>query len=129
FGPKYRGLAFSEDGGELAALVEDTFVGWRVVTWDFQKRAVKADHPVPKGDFHGEFFYREGPPIEWLPGRKGWVLFGQAVIDYQTGGQRATLPIENEHRQNLRRVLTPQHVVECTPQDVRIVPIAPPKGP
>jgi serine/threonine-protein kinase len=132
FAPNCRRVAYAEDGKEVAALIEDTFMGWRIATWDFKKSALKEEHVVPDGSFKAPFFYpREGPAIEWLPGHKGWFLFGQGVIEARTGALRGVLGFEGpagEHRQPLRRILTAEHAVEVTATEVRIIPLPAAKG-
>jgi serine/threonine-protein kinase len=135
--PKQRGnfalgcrrLAFAPGGSELVGLFEEPFVGLRLVSWDVKRGAVSADHAVPKGSVRAEFFYpREGPVLEWLPGRKCWLLYGQALIDVQTGELRGAIPLQHEHRQHLIWVLTARYAVEVTEAEVHIFPLPHPKG-
>jgi serine/threonine-protein kinase len=122
FAPNCRKLVFTADGTELAGLFEEPFIGLRVVSWDLKRGAVSKDHPIAKGTVQHEFFYpREASPLEWLPGRSGWLVYGQALIDYQNGNVRGRMQPPNTHRQNAIWVLTGTYAVEVSDREVRII--------
>jgi hypothetical protein len=71
-----RKLAFSHDARELAALFDT-----RVVSWSHEG-LVTSDHRLPK------HWYRRGASddgLDWVPGRRGWLLFGRYLFDRQAG--------------------------------------------
>ena len=111
-----------------AAGVAGLPVGHRIVTWDLKKGTIAGEHPVPKDSFRGAFFYREGPPLEWLPGRKGWLLYSQGLIDYRTVELAGVIPIEHEHRPHVVRPLTTEYGVKYDGREVQLIRMLQPKG-
>jgi hypothetical protein len=115
--PKQRGafpigclnLAYSDDGRQLGGLFNEPFTGWRILCWELQGGKLVVDHPLPENlgkDVRGAFFYK-GPPLEWLPDNSGWMLYGQARVDYKTGRTVGTLPPRSDLNPDRCRVLTP----------------------
>jgi len=122
-----RRLAIAHDGSEVSGLYEQVFVGFHILSWDLKTGASNREHLVPNGCF-ADFFYREGPPIEWLPEKKGWMLYGQAVIDSQKGGLAGAIPLDNQLSPHVIRVLTSQYAVEYTGTELTIIAMPKPKG-
>jgi hypothetical protein len=130
FGLECQGLAFSEDGTELAALFNEAFFGLRVVSWDLKRRKITADHPFPKGTGpgSGEAFFAQPPKIEWLPGKKGWQVCGMALVDYKTGALQEIVRAGGFGPRPYIRVLTGRYLVSVDSSQVRLVPVPDPKG-
>jgi hypothetical protein len=76
-----QALAFSPDGLELAAVLSDGITN-RLVSWDPEKRQQVTDFvtTASASGLPGAISY-QGPPLEWLPDRSGWLLWGHAVVD------------------------------------------------
>ncbi len=124
FGVECRRVAFAHDGRALAGVFQESFVGFRVVSWDLKEQTVVADHPIADRLIqHPGFHPGAGPRIEWLPDGNAWMLYGQSLIDRQTGKLRGSIPLNEIHWQHLIRVLTRQYVVRCTNEEVRIMPL------
>jgi hypothetical protein len=80
-GSRCQGLAFSPDGQELAALLSDGLTN-RVVCWVPEKRQEVTNFATTASSsgLVGAVGY-QGPLLEWLPDRSGWLLWGHAVVD------------------------------------------------
>ena len=88
------GMTFSNDGKELAA-VFDEGGSPRLVCWDLTSGKPDVDQILdPKYDIR-RFANDQGRAVEWLPGRDGWLIYGQALIDRQSGRRIWTLPLSN----------------------------------
>ena len=87
------GLAFSPDGTELAGLFGDD-MRFRLRTWTMDDGSAKIDHPLPASVQRAWTETVAAPvrPIDWWPKRKGWLLFGTALIRYKTGTEVTHLP-------------------------------------
>jgi hypothetical protein len=82
------GLAFSEDGEELAAAVKigDRF---RLITWKMATGDVGVEHYLHAGadSIFRNFFNRNdaGRNLSWLPDRSGWLINGKSILEYMSG--------------------------------------------
>jgi hypothetical protein len=76
-----QALAFSPDGQELAALLSDGITN-RLVSWVPEKRQQVTSFltTASSSGLPGAISY-QGPLLEWLPDRSGWLLWGHAVVD------------------------------------------------
>ena len=88
--PTCRGLAFSEDGTELAAVVEVRSI-IRLYGWDVASGAPRFRQEVPRAVASVALNWSElGPDLAWSP--DGWVLFGTAIANGQTLTQTEQAP-------------------------------------
>ncbi len=86
-----RGLSFSPDGGELAALL---FGGAQaqLVCWDAAKGDVLLDAAVPKAQPQpGWLAVYRGHAIDWVGDRRGWLLYGYTFVDRTKNGAMTAL--------------------------------------
>src|SRR5262249_50867381 len=125
-GLRCSALAFTQDGSALIGLFKEVYDGWRVVRWDVKNGTLQgspaADYPFPPSVVDHEASYR-GPALECLPGKAGWLLFGQTLIDAGTGKARTAFTrVERSGRPTIR-ALTAQYVLDCGGREVRITPI------
>ncbi len=80
--PTCRGLAFSADGTELAAMMEATSI-IRLYGWDVASGAPRFRQEVPQAVASVALNWSElRPELAWSP--DGWVLFGTAIANGQT---------------------------------------------
>ncbi|HEV3122665.1 MAG TPA: hypothetical protein VGY53_12210, partial [Isosphaeraceae bacterium] len=94
FGPfniKCIGLAFSDDGQELAGIFE-SFGNIRILDWDFATGQLLADHYFDKNSGLKRPLGDRGQAIEWLPDRAGWLVFGYAILERKSGERIWSLP-------------------------------------
>lgn len=79
-----RGLAFSADGTMLSSvsqLVGAEVQGWQLDTWNLKTGKPDSRHIIPQRE-HSEGTFYKGPPLVWLPGDAGWLLYGHRVITF-----------------------------------------------
>jgi hypothetical protein len=76
-----RGLVFSPDGSELAALMQGQEARFRLVVWD-AKGTIVEDHDLGLQIGGG---YNDGDPIQWSPGGSSWLLHGDYLFDRRLG--------------------------------------------
>ena len=96
------GMAFSDDGAELAGLFE-TVDGLRVVSWGAADGQIVADH-VLEGRVRRSR-NDAARALAWLPDRSGWLVHGQALFDHETGQNIFNLPAFNRLYPDLPRDL------------------------
>ncbi len=106
------GMSFSPDGSELAALVP---VGreWHVFCWDMRNGTLVADvAPVPPGTaIEGSIrYYYTGRIFDWLPDRKGWLLYGEIFVDRKRGGPAVAPPVLKAGGPPVRHLIGFDHV-------------------
>jgi hypothetical protein len=87
-----QGLSFAADGNSLAGLFKSGATT-RLLTWDLATGKLTADHKFDKAPVENVGAIR-GPAIEWLPRGTGWLLFGQALVDKQSGAVYWRIPVE-----------------------------------
>jgi hypothetical protein len=88
-----RGLTFSPDGSELAGIFWGGPRG-SVFCWDMARGDFVCEAPLPAGtSVHVALSgaYR-GRAIDWLAGRRGWLLYGQLVVERKPGAGPAAAP-------------------------------------
>ena len=89
------GLAFSPDGAELAALLGEG-AEFRLRTWEMDKGSARVNHSIADAAVR-QALAKAGAgavlPVTWWPDRKGWLLFGTSLINYQTGAEVVSLPV------------------------------------
>src|SRR5205823_120712 len=84
------GMTFSNDGKELAAVFQSS--GYpRILCWDMSNGKLVADHRL-KDDTLKRAANDPGRAVEWFPDREAWLVFGQSIIDRQTGQRIWMLP-------------------------------------
>lgn len=81
-----RGIAFSPDGGLLAAMSEG--LDARILVWSMKDGQVVQDIMTDKMTFVAF----DGSKIEWLPDESGWLLNGTHVVDRTTGKTIWSMP-------------------------------------
>jgi hypothetical protein len=108
-----QGLAFSGDGLELAGLFTAQGKS-RIIVWEINHGLVVADHRFPgelKAQVKNTFFYR-GRILDWLPGRKGWLVYGQALVNRANGRLMGSIPVDADDLwMGPRKVIEPNHLL------------------
>jgi hypothetical protein len=110
-----QGLAFSPEGTELASLFRARGKS-RLITWDVAAGKVVADLPFAKDlSFEVKFALGyKGRCLECLPGRSGWLVFGQLVVG-RDGKSLGTIPVEShELVSGPRKVVSKDQVLVVT---------------
>jgi hypothetical protein len=98
FNPDCKGVAFSNDGADLAAIFEQ-FGKVRIVAWDGKDGKITADHsidPKSKDKVAIPTFY-EDLGIQWLPDKSGWLAFGSSIVDRESGLKVWNLPFDTQN--------------------------------
>ncbi len=99
-------VAFSPDGGEVAALF--SYTGhWHLAGWD-----LGAQKLVDRIEFEGNLRASLGArfaylfaPLEWFPGQQRWLVYGQGIVDRHAGQLIWKIPDEpNRYRYGIRHV-------------------------
>jgi hypothetical protein len=128
FALEARKLAFSPDGSELAGLFFDQPRSWRLVCWDLRRSGQPVDLALGEDlGLKGEASYK-GAPLEWLPDRSGWLLYGQVVVD-RAGKHQVAFPVDIRTRPVLCHILTGDYAARVVPRggvqgsEVRFVPL------
>ncbi len=78
-------LAFCNDGAELAVLCSSSASEFQVFSMRTGKAVIKHTLSERSTSFnqHGQY---KGPAIEPIPGNKGYILYGCAIVDKDNGG-------------------------------------------
>lgn len=87
---KCQGLAFTPDGKELAG-VFDAF-GTHVLCWDVATGQLAARYDFEEKSGLKFTLDRKVGAIDWLGDKTGWLLFGQFIVERQTGQKIYTIP-------------------------------------
>lgn len=108
-----HGLAFSDDGKELAVLLSGSDGADHIQAWDFETGKRTADHAfgtsLQKAAKNAPGF---PVPLKWLPNRAGWLAYEKLMIDHDRGTIFWRLaPDEPTGILWVRRFLGPDHVV------------------
>lgn len=99
------GIAFSPDGQELAVFCHDASRS-RLLSLRIVNGEVSVDHSFSKlllPTAHGRLY--SGVPLEWLPDRSAWLMYGEFLIDYVSGGLIWQLPMTGVDPATPRRLL------------------------
>jgi hypothetical protein len=91
-GSACQGLSFAADGKALAGLIKAGGV-MHLLAWDLATGKKTADHKFDKEPVTNPGAIR-GPAVEWLPKGGGWLLYGQALVDAQSGSVYWRIPVE-----------------------------------
>ncbi len=98
FNPDCKGVAFSNDGTDIAAIFEQ-FGKVRVVAWSVATCQQTNDFTIDSKSTDKvtiPAFY-EDRGIQWLPSKDGFLAFGSSIIDRQSGKKVWTLPFDNQN--------------------------------
>jgi hypothetical protein len=96
------GLAFSPDGKSLAGLFK-TGAATHLVVWDLATGKATAHHTFDKDPVENVAAFR-GPAIDFLPKGGGWLLYGQALVDDQSGAVYWRIPVDGAEGAYPRRI-------------------------
>lgn len=114
-----KGLAFSSDGKELVALSE-AWSKWYLTCWDVTSGKIVAHHgPLGNDAIKKPSGYDLLPAIQWLPNNDGWLVFGEAIVEKQSGRKVETLPYGNELKVAARKIVNDDRVMVVTGKDGR----------
>ena len=110
FGIHACGATFSADGNELAVAYEKNGMGYVFVILladGSVTQTVRCDQTLKElVDEHGY----QGPALEWLPDKSGWLVYGNGILDRKTGKLCVRFPRDALQSQP-RRILDSDHVV------------------
>lgn len=83
----YTGMAFSPDGQELAVYGSQFGASSQMLVYTLAKGELALDHKFAKdvGTMVKHRFGYKGQPLEWMPDKSGWMMWGQMLIDYVSG--------------------------------------------
>jgi WD40 repeat protein len=110
-----KDLAFSPDGTELAGIF-DSF-GQHLLCWDVATgRLTHQFRYDDKSGVKAPPFY-EGPAIDFLADRAGWLVFGALVIDHQSGQKTYTIPSDTPGADKGPRKIVGKNLVLITVGD------------
>jgi hypothetical protein len=115
-------LTFSPDGRELAGLF-DCNARSRIIVWDMASGKPHTDltllkdlrQLVPQANRYA------GAALEWLPGRDGWLAYGQLLIDRASGLLLWRAPTSPEEVFGPSRVLDDEHVAAVWPDGLHVL--------
>ena len=114
-----KGLAFSPDGSQLAAMA-DSGGQVRLLVWSMKDGKLAHNLTLDKLPF--AFF--DGPKLEWLPDASGWLVNAANVVDRETGQVIWSYPMGNS-RSPRRAIDTGAIVyVDSTIRDARKLKVA-----
>ncbi len=111
-----KGLAFSPDGVELAALFGN-LLDQRLLVWDVTRGTLTRQHQL-KGlrDPSPPRRVYTGPVLDWVPDRSGWLLFNTSLVDVVSGSVVWTMPMPvetNMRIKTVRRLLSPDYLANA----------------
>lgn len=91
----FRAAAFSHDGQEFACLVEH-LGGAQLLSFKTASGELAIRHRFAReiGSLVAHAFFYRGPIMEWLPDKSGWLMYGQAWIDYPSGALAYTVNVD-----------------------------------
>lgn len=119
-----KGLAFSPDGKELVALGE-SFGKLSIVVWEAETGRQVAQFGPYENDVKQPFMY-EGQAIEWLPGKEGWLVYGDSIVDRESGKKIWSLPFDNDNfKISSRRILGLDRALAIVGKDGRTLAALP----
>lgn len=104
-------VVFSPDGQELAVLCHDSSRS-RLLCWKVASGEVTVDHSFSKllmPTAPGRMY--PGIPLEWRPDRSAWLIYGEYLIDYVSGGLVWQLPMSGVDPTTPRRLLGNHHLL------------------
>ena len=106
------GLAFSDDGEELAAAVKSNdrirLIAWKMATGDVSVEHVL--HAGPESGLRNLFSTSDnGRNLAWLPDRAGWLIHGKSILEYLSGRMIFQFPDPPGQETN-RRFITKSHM-------------------
>jgi hypothetical protein len=109
------GISFSPDGEEVAMLwrLGHKDVWGRLFCWNVKTGKKTLNLAIPKILKDQDSLWFHGGPrvVQWIPDRSGWWLFGNLLIEHDTGAAIGTTPPEpNSLGPDDRRILDPDHV-------------------
>lgn len=113
--PNFRGLTFSPDGQELACHIERLGSGSHLICWKMTTGEQSVHHKFAKDVrlLADNSFLYQGPHIEWVPDRSGWIFYGQIWVDYQSGSAAYKIA-GSPNLKGARRLIGVEHLVEVT---------------
>jgi hypothetical protein len=126
FALRCQGLAFSSDGVELAGLFEGKNK-FDLRTWSMDKGEAKVNHALPDNvpQARTRAFGGGVLPLQWWPERKGWLLYGNSLIQYDTGAEVAEIPWATGPPMP-RELLPGDRIAQVSgPVNARLVEVAP----
>lgn len=98
-----QGIAFSPDGNRVACLFK-TGAATRLRAWDMGNGFQTADFTFDKAPMANVAAFR-GPAIDFVPQGGSWLLYGQALVEDQTGTVYYRIPVEGADPAFPRRIL------------------------
>jgi len=108
---EYQDLAFAPDGTEIVGLFRiegtDTLFCWNFADGELLVED-KCDYLSGSGGYGSVGGGYDGPPIEWIPDKSGWIYRGHVLLDRQTGGPIWQLPVTSDQP---RRMFGPDHIM------------------
>jgi WD40 repeat protein len=120
-----KGLAFSPDGSELAALCE-AFGKLYVIVWQADSGKLLARHGPYDRDTVPQPPGYTAQPIQWLPRQDGWLVHGESIIEKVSGKKAWNLPFDNDNfKVGARKVLNDQRALIVYGRDGRRLVAAP----
>jgi WD40 repeat protein len=98
FNPNCLGIAFSNDGADLAAVFE-SFGKVRIVAWSVAGGKQTADFTadLKATDKIAVPAFYEDKGIQWLPDKSGWLAFGSSIVDRESGRKVWNLPYDSQN--------------------------------
>jgi WD40 repeat protein len=110
-----KGMAFSPDGKELVALAE-AFGKFYLLLWDATNGKLMAQHGPYQREEIKQHGY-EGQAVQWLPNQDGWLVYGEAMIERQSGKKVESLPFNDDLKVSARKVLNDGRVLALMGRD------------
>lgn len=106
-----QGIAFSQDGKELAAMLKND----RLYVWSMAggKQLFEHDLSAEQRRMTG---FADGALLQWLPGRTGWLVKSTLLLERNTGKVAWALPNRIGHKKSVR-VMSNFQLVGVNDQD------------